>query len=434
MEKDNKELRKEDIKQIILKIQRRYNYPQDIVDIIESDLSSGVSEEALSLYVGKKLDKRKIVVMSQCLRNGYDSDVINTVCNESFSSHLMETAYKAYQEFKDLDKVKQILKSNENVPDRVKATINKYEEMLPKKPVPKENVRPSESRMFISDEEKSFINSLMEKLSEMQSKLDEQVKNSEGFYKKLADTLEKVSAPIKENAILPVETVPERETKDLDEEVRQQLIDELAKREQEIASKQDELAEALSQVKSLNRSNEKKDNEVRLLRETVADLQKQVRRKGDALEEANATINKLKEAASKGVTEKPAADSDKANSDTEVKKVQEMDNVIPVYYTMPVVGYSEVPAAGITIDRTEKKSSGLLGLFSKLCFKKKSRVDIIKLVSAGKLSTEQLVMIKVAIEKQLTEGQLVELINNNLEPSKMKEIIEIAVLENSLPD
>ena len=359
MENNNNELRKEDIRQITLKIQRRYNYPQDIADIIEGDLLSGVSEEALGLYVGKKLDKRKIVVMSQCLRNGYDSEVINTICNESFSSHLMETAYKAFLKFNDLEKVKQTLECSENVPDRVKAAINKYEESLPKE----NNKKMGQS---VENNMDSFINE-----------------------------------------------------KDKDEEVRQQLVNQLAEKEAELSSKQDELAEALSQVKSLNRINEKKDNELRLLKETVADLQKQVRRKGDALEEANAIINKFKESGTSKAAEKLATNNDNVNS---------------VYYTVPVMGYNGVPVAGITINRNEKKSSGLSAIFSKLCFKKKSRVNIVKLVSAGKLSAEQLVMIKSAIEKQLTEGQLVELINNNLDPVTMKEIIEIAVLENSLPD
>ena len=37
-------------------------------------------------------------------------------------------------------------------------------------------------------------------------------------------------------------------------------------------------------------------------------------------------------------------------------------------------------------------------------------------------------------EKGLTESQLVELINNNISAEKMKESIEIAVLENSMAD
>ena len=53
-------------------------------------------------------------------------------------------------------------------------------------------------------------------------------------------------------------------------------------------------------------------------------------------------------------------------------------------------------------------------------------------VASGNLVPDQLVQIKIAIERGLTEGQLVELINNNLAPDRMKEIIEIAVLENSI--
>ena len=84
------------------------------------------------------------------------------------------------------------------------------------------------------------------------------------------------------------------------------------------------------------------------------------------------------------------------------------------------------------VGKDERKSSGIFGVMSKLLFKKKSRADIVKLVANGDLVPAQLIQIKNAIERGLTEGQLVELINNNLSPDKMKEIIEIAVLENSI--
>ena len=74
----------------------------------------------------------------------------------------------------------------------------------------------------------------------------------------------------------------------------------------------------------------------------------------------------------------------------------------------------------------------MAGLFSKLSFKKKSRADIVKLLASGELVPAQLCQIKSAIEKGLTESQLIELINNNVSAEKMKEIIEIAVLENSI--
>ena len=89
----------------------------------------------------------------------------------------------------------------------------------------------------------------------------------------------------------------------------------------------------------------------------------------------------------------------------------------------------------LPVDRNVRKSSnGMTGIFAKLCFKKKSRADIVKLVATGDLVPAQLVQIKSAIEKGLTEMQLIELINNNISAEKMKEIIEIAVLENSMAD
>lgn len=50
----------------------------------------------------------------------------------------------------------------------------------------------------------------------------------------------------------------------------------------------------------------------------------------------------------------------------------------------------------------------------------------------GELDRNQLIQIKSAIEKGLTESQLEEIINSRVPAERMKEIIEIAELENSL--
>ena len=56
----------------------------------------------------------------------------------------------------------------------------------------------------------------------------------------------------------------------------------------------------------------------------------------------------------------------------------------------------------------------------------------VKLVASGEVVPAQLSKRKTGMERGLTEGQLVELINNNVSAEKMKESIEIAVLENSM--
>lgn len=88
----------------------------------------------------------------------------------------------------------------------------------------------------------------------------------------------------------------------------------------------------------------------------------------------------------------------------------------------------------VQVERTVRKANAgaFTGLLGKLGFMKKSRQDIVKLLASGDLVPAQLVQIRSAIEKGLTESQLVELINNNVSAEKMKEIIDIAVLENSI--
>ncbi len=114
-------------------------------------------------------------------------------------------------------------------------------------------------------------------------------------------------------------------------------------------------------------------------------------------------------------------------------RVVSNQNMDQVYYQMPVVDGNGQVVQKVLVDNNKKNNGiGLAALFGKICFKKKSKQDIVKLVASGDLVPAQLVQIKSGMEKGLTEGQLVELINNNVSAEKMKEIIEIAVLENSM--
>ena len=75
---------------------------------------------------------------------------------------------------------------------------------------------------------------------------------------------------------------------------------------------------------------------------------------------------------------------------------------------------------------------GAVSIFTRLGIKTKSRRNLVKLVIDGELDRNQLVQIKNAIEKGLTEKQLEDIINSRVPAERMKEIVEIAELENSL--
>ncbi len=75
-----------------------------------------------------------------------------------------------------------------------------------------------------------------------------------------------------------------------------------------------------------------------------------------------------------------------------------------------------------------KKGSHATNIFSRFVFKKKA--DIVRLVAEKNLEPKQLVQIRSAIEKGLSEEQILVLINNQLPAEQMEEIINIAIFEN----
>lgn len=83
------------------------------------------------------------------------------------------------------------------------------------------------------------------------------------------------------------------------------------------------------------------------------------------------------------------------------------------------------PAAGY-------RDTGLAAMLGRLARKEKAHQDMVGLVANGNLSTEQLAMIRVAMEKGLREEQIHQLITSRVPAEQMKEIIEIAVLENQM--
>jgi len=214
-----------------------------------------------------------------------------------------------------------------------------------------------------------------------------------------------------------------------DKEVTERLVKENEDKDGIISHQQDELNKASSTIARLRDSIEHKDKEMERMRDRIESLE-------DKIMSAASDDQKVAEKEEKaGPSEVLAATDNKETVKTlaDSQAVPPMYNGIPVYYQIPVTDSAGRVIQHLPVERTERKSNGgIAALFARLSFKKKSRADIVKLVASGDLVPAQLVQIKSAIEKGLTEGQLVELINNNVSAEKMKEIIEIAVLENSM--
>mgnify|MGYP000608318913 FL=1 len=378
-----------------LQLLRNKQFSEDTIALVKSDYEYGLKEEEISLYLNKSYDIEQMKILSECLHKDVPKDVIDIIKNTKYSVHQMQVSLEFYEKGVPVQTIKEVMDKGEKpitmrrLYEEVLEQLNKVKEQIP--------------------EESEYVKALISQMDEVVAKINHQNERYDALNKKLSEI----------------------ETSKDDEEVRGRLVKENQDKDALINSQQNELNKASSTIARLRDDIEKKDKEMKRMGDRIESLEDKII--------SVATENK-KEAESKAEPQESQSvqQADKKIVDTVAvpQNMQAVANGIPVYYQIPVVDGTGNVVQRLPIERSVRKSSnsGVVSLFARLSFKKKSRADIVKLVASGDLVPAQLVQIKSAIEKGLTESQLVELINNNISAEKMKEIIEIAVLENSMAD
>ena len=378
-----------------LQLLRNKHFSEDTIALVKSDYEYGLTEEEISLYLNKSYDIEQMKILSECLHKDVPKDVIDIIKNTKYSVHQMQVSLEFYEKGVPVQTIKEVMDKGEKpitmrrLYEEVLEQLNKVKKQIP--------------------EESEYVKALISQMDEVVAKINHQNERYDALNKKLSEI----------------------ETSKDDEEVRERLVKENQDKDALINSQQNELNKASSTIARLRDDIEKKDKEMKRMGDRIESLEDKII--------SVATENK-KEAESKAEPQESQSISqaDKKMVDTVAvpQNMQAVANGIPVYYQIPVVDGTGNVVQRLPIERSVRKSSnsGVVSLFARLSFKKKSRADIVKLVASGDLVPAQLVQIKSAIEKGLTESQLVELINNNISAEKMKEIIEIAVLENSMAD
>lgn len=378
-----------------LQLLRNKHFSEDTIALVKSDYEYGLKEEEISLYLNKSYDIEQMKILSECLHKDVPKDVIDIIKNTKYSIHQMQVSLEFYEKGVPVQTIKEVMDKGEKpitmrrLYEEVLEQLNKVKKQIP--------------------EESEYVKALISQMDEVVAKINHQNERYDALNKKLSEI----------------------ETSKDDEEVRERLVKENQDKDALINSQQNELNKASSTIARLRDDIEKKDKEMKRMGDRIESLEDKII--------SVATENK-KEAESKAEPQESqsVSQADKKMVDTVAvpQNMQAVANGIPVYYQIPVVDGTGNVVQRLPIERSVRKSSnsGVVSLFARLSFKKKSRADIVKLVASGDLVPAQLVQIKSAIEKGLTESQLVELINNNISAEKMKEIIEIAVLENSMAD
>ena len=378
-----------------LQLLRNKHFSEDTIALVKSDYEYGLKEEEISLYLNKSYDIEQMKILSECLHKDVPKDVIDIIKNTKYSVHQMQVSLEFYEKGVPVQTIKEVMDKGEKpitmrrLYEEVLEQLNKVKKQIP--------------------EESEYVKALISQMDEVVAKINHQNERYDALNKKLSEI----------------------ETSKDDEEVRERLVKENQDKDALINSQQNELNKASSTIARLRDDIEKKDKEMKRMGDRIESLEDKII--SVATENKNEAESKAEPQESQSV---PQADKKMVDTVAVPQNMQAVANGIPVYYQIPVVDGTGNVVQRLPIERSVRKSSnsGVVSLFARLSFKKKSRADIVKLVASGDLVPAQLVQIKSAIEKGLTESQLVELINNNISAEKMKEIIEIAVLENSMAD
>lgn len=394
------QISKMDLNTVIGNLRKAGRYSDQQIQLIQDDLLYGLSKEETERYTQKSYDFKQMQVYSRCLRNNYSEEVIAVITADGLSGSQMEVALEFYEKGIPVETISRIAAGDMTAANMKRVYQRVLDEM--------------DKAARESDTDSSYAQELMEQIKSVVSKLEFQEQRYDALNQKLKE----------------IETVKK------DSEVEIQLRKELSEKDKLLIEQQNRLNDA-------HVASAKLRNELEVLRkendemQTVVNGYQKKEQQNENMEEQDEQDNKIPSLSEvKNVTEVQKKECSKVV--VEKERVKQLMESVPIYYGMPI-GYSislvdgntvMIPAA--PVEKTIKKTSALLGIFSKLMLKKKSRQDLIKLIAEKELTPDQLFQVRSAIEKGLTEGQLLEIIRNKITAEQMKEIIEIAVLENSM--
>lgn len=373
-----------DLKAHMNNLRKNPKFAEEILKLVESDLQYGLTIEETEMYTSKRFDYAQMKVYSSCLRNGYPEDVRECITRDGLTGEQMAVALEFYEKGVPLKTVAEVTENSSHTAFMMKKL---FQSIASKVQAAGEAVQAQDD----------YAKDLLEQIKSVVEKIEFQEKRYDALNEKLK----------------------ELQTAGQDAKIQNNLLSQLAEKDSMLEKQQNELNEARGTIARLR-------NEMDVIRKERDRLEKR-------------TEEMEKEAATKGsntVTEPEVAVADKkeeAKSMVQAEVKQEV-SVIPSF---PGVGYNVAVLDGngkvvsfMPIERMERKRerSTMSAIFSRLAFKKK--IDIVKLVAEKDLEPKQLVQIRSAIEKGLSEDQLLVLINNQIPAEQMEEIINIAVYEN----
>lgn len=367
-----------DLKAYLGRLGQNPKYTEEILKLIEDDLRFGLTKEETEEYSSGRYDYRQMRVYSKCLRNNYSKEEKAAILKEGLSGEQMAVALEFYEKGVPMETISGVLSSAENTAYTMKRL---FSQVLSKA----KEAEPA------GGQDMAYAKELMEQIREVLEKISWQEKRYDALNEKLKEI----------------------GTAGQDAQVQGNLIAQLSEKDRMLEKQQNELNEA--RVASVK------------LRGEMEEMRKEMKAVEEQLKKAKKT--------------EAAAPKEPEKEEKLEKQTEGSAPVLPESALYPGIEYhaAVVDKDGnivrfVPVERMERKDRGsaMSSMFSRLFLKKKT--DIVKLLAEKDLSPEQLVQIRCAIEKGLSEKQLLVLINSKIPAVQMEEIINIAVYENKMKE
>ncbi len=355
--------------------------------LVEEDLKFGLMPEETEEYTAKKLDYTQMKVYSQCLRNGYSRDIRDIITKDGLTGEQMAVALEFYEKGVPAETVKEITRNTGQTAFVMKKLFQDVKEKLG-------GIQKN------ANADEAYAEELLDRIRETVEKIEYQEKR----YDALNEKLKELQAAKQEDA------------------GQEYLQSQLADRDRLLESQQDQINATRAEIARLKNEIEVSEKERRVM-------------------ERNKNLGSPNENENSSHHENPVEEKQTAGGTVNKEAVPVTDAALPGM-DKPAVRHMEYHAALVDengriiqmlpIERVEKKKEGGIfgALFSRLFIKRE--MDVVKLVAESGLEAEQMVQVRSALEKGLTEKQLMVLINCRLPAEQMEEIIGIAVYENRM--
>lgn len=372
-----------DLKAHMNNLRKNPKFTEEILKLVESDLQYGLTIEETEMYTSKRFDYAQMKVYSACLRNGYPEDVRECITRDGLTGEQMAVALEFYEKGVPLKTVAEVTENSSHTAFMMKKL---FQSIVSKVQAAGEAVQAQDD----------YAKDLLEQIKSVVEKIEFQEKRYDALNEKLKE----------------LQTVGQ------DAKIQNNLLSQLAEKDSMLEKQQNELNEARGTIARLR-------NEMDVIRKERDRLEKRTE------EMEKETVVNSNEAKHPEITM-----TDKKEETTHAVQagVKQEAIVFPTfpgaYYNVAVVDGNGKVVSFMPVERMERKreKSTMSAIFSRLTFRKK--IDIVKLVAEKDLEPKQLVQIRSAIEKGLSEDQLLVLINNQIPAEQMEEIINIAVYEN----